>query len=169
MTKQIEPKFTDKQQHLIDNAHRFTSLKDAALDAEYSPETARNIKSILKQQPHVLNRIKQNYLAHNVLHLPGITTIENNIVNACKHIPNENDTDEERIVKKKEALDNAAKFKHTLKEIKQGAGVLGHDEPVRPKTQNITTIQQLMVIVNNTDMGAIPQDVEDAVVVGEGG
>ena len=104
------------------------SVRDAAIEAGYSPRYASTgIYTKLKTEKF-LAKIRQHYKSYSAALLPKILHAESRIVDIVLESP-----------------EKIPKFRHTLKELKQSAGVLEHDNAPRAPVINIEEVQNLML------------------------
>ena len=124
-----DPKQT-KMDRFIDLLDTYVSWHDAARAAGFSEKSVKNIKGLVKQSKKARDRIKAKYEANSVIALHDIAEIESRVL--------------ERV---KEDIDSLPKFRHTLKEIKQSAGVIksehDHTGPV------MINVEKLQVAMRN--------------------
>ena len=126
------PKLTDKQKLFIDNLQHYRSLKKAARAAGYSSKTAHNITQHIKACPNLMKALRTFYQDNSVLLLHDMSLIDKSIIDHCKQPKN---------------VLNVPKFTHSLKQIKQAAGVLADDITPKQPTISITHIEKVQVAV----------------------
>ena len=133
MTELVSQTLTDKQQALVDFLPECRTLKQAALKAGYSEQTAGNIKSKIRLSPKWAVAVKQAYLNNNITQLHTIMNIEEDILQLCAN-----------------NVEEVPKFKDTIKQIKQQAGVLQADADYnKPSLTHITVnAQTFMAQIN---------------------
>jgi len=127
-------KLTDKQQRFIDNLHNYRSLKLAAKAAGYSKKTSHNITQHIKACPGLMNALRTFYQDNATLLLHDMTLIDKNVMEFCKD---------------KNNVEKVPKFTHSLKQIKQVAGVLAEDTAPRQATVNIAHIEKVQVAISD--------------------
>jgi phage terminase small subunit len=127
-------KLTEKQQRFIDNLHNYRSLKLAAKAAGYSKKTSHNITQHIKSCPGLMSALRTFYQDNATLLLHDMTLIDKNVMEFCKD---------------KNNVEKVPKFTHSLKQIKQVAGVLAEDTTPRQPTVNIANIEKVQVAIGD--------------------
>lgn len=143
---------SDMQTKLIDNLSIYRSWEAAAIAAGYSEKSANNIKQLVKRNPRFLDMLKSRYNSKAIVLLNEIGMIEEKVVQACL-----------------ENIDNLPKFKSTIKELKQTAGVLAPDHAPQQVIQ-VTNIRSLMAQINTVggnSGGNSGNDVIDSEVISD--
>ena len=128
----VESILTDKQLSLLDNLSIYRSWYDAAINSGYSEKTSRNIKALVQQSPRFIQAMRKRYNGKTAIQLHEIGLIEDKVIQTCL-----------------DDVENVPKYKHTLKEIKQSAGVLAPEQTSGSGTININSVQNLMVKLND--------------------
>lgn len=123
----------DRENKLIELLSMYKSPQEAARKAGYSEQYSRNITSNKFKSERFLNRLQQHYNGNSTLLLPLIHKAERKVVELVSDNP-----------------DDLAKHRHTIKEIKQSAGVLAPDTQPRQATINIKEVRNLMLQVHNS-------------------
>ncbi len=142
MSKQIEHKLTDQQKCLVDNILKFRSLKEAALEAGYAENTAKNIRGKITRSPALMDAVKKLYLNNNVTQLHDIAIIEQTALDMVKADISEYST-----------------YKDVVKQIKQSTHVLQPDQTAGRTTINVNHIQQLMLQLHESEPEAVEAEV----------
>ena len=117
----------DKDLELINQLTQCNSWYQAALNVGYSPSYAKLIRYKKLRSNNFISKLKQYYNNSTTGLLPKILAAESKIVDLVLENP-----------------ENISKFRHTLKEIKQSAGVLAYEERGQAPVINIGQIQALI-------------------------
>lgn len=119
------------------------NMRQAALAAGYSQRYVDTGFKLRIANSKFLSKLRLAYQGQITTLLPSIAKVESNVVQECLRDVNQ-----------------VPKMAHTLKQIKQAAGVLGPDSVgVVQQTVNIKSIQALMVSVHTK-----PDDNENEIV-----
>jgi len=117
-----------REARLIEYLSIYTDPRKAALKAGYSQSYAYNVTSTKLKSPRFISKLKAHYNGRTTALLPAILNVESKAVQYCMENPQE-----------------LPKFRHTLKEIKQTAGVLAPDITANTPTVQINGVQNLML------------------------
>lgn len=123
---------TELQKAMVDILPDCRSLKEAALKAGFAESTAANIKSKIRNSPNWAVAVKQAYLNNNIVQLPQINNIEQDLIDIIAQNPEE-----------------YPKYKDVIKQIKQQAGVLQTDQDYNKPSQTLTlNVRDILVQIN---------------------
>lgn len=117
-----------REAKFIKNLSIYTDPKKAALEAGYSLSYANVVVSTKLKNPKFISKLKEQYNGKATALLPAIMRAEQKAVSYVIDNP-----------------EDLPKFRHTLKEIKQTAGVLAADITAQSPTVNISGVQNLML------------------------
>ena len=106
----------------------FDNVKQAALAAGYSEKSANSSIYTLIKRPKFQARLREYYNGQTVALLPKLFAIDNNVVDRCL-----------------KDVDCVPKFKDTLKQIKQSAGVLSPDQGPGSTVINVSGVREFML------------------------
>ena len=135
------PTAETREDKLIRNLYICKTVYEAAIKAGYSENTAKSTIYTKLKNERFKNKIRDYAISNDLLSLPKIAYIENQILNHLMENP----------------LDTP-KYSKTLKQKKKVAGILGEDVPQAPQVINIKSIEKVQVMV--TDM--LKQRLEDS-------
>ena len=135
------PTAETREDKLIRNLYICKTVYEAAILAGYSENTAKSTIYTKLKNERFKNKIRDYAISNDLLSLPKIAYIENQILNHLMENP----------------LDTP-KYSQTLKQKKKVAGILGEDVPQAPQVINIKSIEKVQVMV--TDM--LKQRLEDS-------
>jgi len=133
---EIKPDQTqDKDMILIENLPLYSSWAEAGIASGYSESYSKTkLKSYKLNSHKFLDKLAKYYQSGSRALLPKILAAESKVVDAVL-------ADPEKI----------SKFRHTLKEIKQSAGVLRTDDSPRPMMINVKAVQNILKVIQNAD------------------
>ena len=141
------PEAPSREGRFIRNLFIYKTVNEAALDAGYSPNTAKAYIYTKIKQNKFQEKVRQYAIENDLMALPKIAYIENKVLDHLVENP----------------LD-LPKYIHTVKQKKQTAGILGHEMPKpQPPTINIKELRVFMEPFSPDH--SPPQDVEDAELI----
>ena len=117
-----------RESKFIEYLSIYTNPVTAAKKAGYSDTYSLNISCNKLKSQRFLNKLKAHYNGRAAALLPALQKVESKAVQYCMENPQE-----------------LPKFRHTLKEIKQTAGVLAPDITTNTPTVQINGVQNLML------------------------
>ncbi len=150
MTDETLPEKFDKQELLIRNLCLGMNVTQAASQAGYSDSTAQSSVYQMIKQPKFQARLKEYVLAHNIIDIPKVISLENKAIDALT-LMFESDPDK--------AIDKLAKLSPTFKRKLQDAGVSQSDQQPAQQTINVKNLQNFMVQVTAERQKAIEGEV----------
>lgn len=150
MTDNLPVKQEDRQNKFIGNLFAGMNIRQAALKAGYSKQTASKSIYTTLRSPRTQQKIREYAITHELTSLPDILKIEDK---AIKQVLLQAEINPESII------GNLSKLRHTLDSKKRIAGILS-DQPAKSQTLNVTNIQHLMVEMqeDNTQEAEIIED-----------
>ena len=117
-----------KREKLLRLLPFYNSIPEAARAAGYSEYSATsNVYSLVKSHKFQ-SKLREYYNAQTLCMLPKIVHIENNVVDECLR-----------------DVSSVPKFKDTLKQIKQSAGVISPDQGPGSTVINVSGVREFML------------------------
>ena len=121
----------DKDEELIQYVDKYGSWENAALMLGYSESYSKRIKSYRLQSEKFVSKLIKYYNGRAVSLLPKIMGVESQVVNMLLKDPS-----------------LLPKFRHSLKEIKQTAGVLAQEHEAKAPMINIKELRNLSLQIH---------------------
>ena len=134
----------DQEAELIRNLGLYSTVKEAGKQAGYSESFCQSAIYTKMKRPKFLDKVRDYYKSNNTTLLPKILKAETDLLNI--------------ILKEPEKL---SKHNNTIKQIKQAAGILEHDDQPKQQTINIKAAQMVMQQIINPEPTAIEGEVID--------
>ena len=130
------PKTETREQKFIRNLFICSSIQEAGLKAGYSANTSKSTLYVKIRSPRFQQKVRDFAIANDIMCLPRIARIEDQVL---RHL-------------EKHPLD-LPKYKDTVRQKKQVAGLLNPDAQPSQPMADIRNIQQLMIQINNIRNG----------------
>jgi len=147
----------EREEKFIELLSVYKDEREAARQAGYSDQYARNIRHNKLKSERFLKKVKKAYSGNTILALPKLFQVESSTINLSIDLINdlkqalENESDfDSKADKINKAFGILAKTERTRSEHKRVAGVL-QDEQTSPKAMiPIANVQNLLIQVHNT-------------------
>ena len=138
------PKAETREQKFIRNLFICSSIQEAGLKAGYSENTSKSTLYVKIRSPRFQQKVRDFVIANDLMTLPRIAKIEDKVL---QHL-------------EKHPLD-LPKYKDTVRQKKQVAGLLNTDSQPSQPMANIKNIQQLMIQINNQKSQDLGKKIQD--------